>query len=210
MSKATPELVELFCAKAAVVGATVHEAATLSDALQYVVDVCAKKNPCQLLAEEPGVEKGPLGEHGMPTRVQRIVAAPGVDEKTFEALSKLCQAQGFMCIKQGMRRYLAGIDVGLAMADRGVAASGTCMVNCDSEEARLATMMCEICILILRKSDIRPDLGSIAADLRAQQCKDTPAYTAFVTGPSRTADIERVPAVGVHGPLEQHIILLED
>lgn len=210
MSKATPELVELFCAKAAVVGATVHEAASLDDALQYVVDVCAKKNPCQLLADEPGVEKGPLGEYGMPTRVQRIVAAPGIDDTMFQALSKRCEAQGFLCIKQGMRRHLAGIDVGLGVALRGVAASGTCMVNSDSEEARLATMMCEICILMLRKSDIRPDLGAIAADLRALQSTGNPAYTAFITGPSRTADIERVPAVGVHGPLEQHIILLED
>jgi L-lactate dehydrogenase complex protein LldG len=40
--------------------------------------------------------------------------------------------------------------------------------------------------------------------------KDGPAYVAFVTGASRTADIERVLAIGVHGPLEMHILLLED
>ena len=208
MSKATPEMLELFCARAAVVGAVVHEAASLDDALKYVVDVCAKKPACQLLADEPGVEKGPLGEFGVPTRVQRIVAAPGVDAKTFDALKALCDAQGFLCIKEGMRRHLAGIDVGLAFADRGVAASGTCMVNSNSEETRLATMMSEICVIILKKSDILPDLAAIAADLRALQ-SNGPAYTAFISGPSRTADIERVPAVGVHGPLEQHIILLE-
>ena len=37
-----------------------------------------------------------------------------------------------------------------------------------------------------------------------------PNYLAFVTGPSRTADIERVLALGVHGPLELHILILED
>lgn len=40
--------------------------------------------------------------------------------------------------------------------------------------------------------------------------KKTPNYLAFITGASRTADIERVLALGVHGPLELHILILED
>ncbi len=210
MSNVNPELVELFRTKAAVVGAKVVEAASMAEAARYVADVCASKDPCELLADEPDAEQGPLGPNKVPTRVKRIVAAPDLDAAAFGALAGDCEAKGFACIREGLRKHLAGIDVGVAQAVLGVADSGTCMVNSDDEETRLATMISEISVLILHKSAIRKDLPSIAADLRAQQSTGKPSYTAFITGPSRTADIERVSAIGVHGPLELHIILLED
>lgn len=210
MSKANPELVELFCTKAAVVGAKVQRAASLDEAVQYIAGICAEKAPCELLADEPGTEKGPDSPNRVPTRTERLLAAPGVQSKLSKALEKMCAEKGFVFMKNGLRTRLAGIDVGVSEALLGVAASGTCMLNADSEEARLASMICEISVLFLRASTIRPDLPSIAADLRAQQNTGKPAYTAFISGPSRTADIERIPAVGVHGPLELHIILLED
>lgn len=210
MSKANAELVELFRTKAAVVGAKVVGAASMAEAARYVADVCESKDPCELLADEPDAEQGPLGPDKVPTRVKRIVAAPDLDDEAFGALAEACEAKGFACIRDGLRKHLAGIDVGVAQAVLGVADSGTCMVNSDGEEVRLATMISEISVLILRASAIRKDLPSIAADLRKQQSTGQPSYTAFITGPSRTADIERVSAIGVHGPLELHIILLED
>ncbi len=210
MGKIDTALVELFSTKAGVVGTKIFEAANEADAVQYIIDVCEAKAPCEILADEPNTEKGPLSPNSVPTRLNRIIAAPGLSKKFQTPLSKSCKEKNYEFLSKGMRDYLAGIDIGIAEAELAVAASGTCMVISDSEETRLATMMCEICILILKKSTIHPDLLSIAPALRAAQSKPTAAYTAFISGPSRTADIERVPAVGVHGPLEQHIILLED
>ncbi|GHU97408.1 LUD domain-containing protein [Candidatus Desulfovibrio trichonymphae] len=84
------------------------------------------------------------------------------------------------------------------------------MVNTDNEDARLAGMIAKIHVIMLRKSTIYPDLPSIAQYLRERMAEGETTYTTLVSGPSRTADIERVAAMGVHGPLELHIILLED
>ncbi len=202
-------IVETFCAKAAVVGAKVITVKTEDEALAYVLQVTESKKPCEILADEPGTEKGPLTADGIPTRLNRIVTAPGLEPALYAKLEKACADKGYVCIEKGLRKYLAGVDVGFGTADCAVAASGTCLVNSDSEEKRLATMMSEICVLMVKKSTIYPELFDVAPILREMQQKPG-AYSAFISGPSRTADIERVPAVGVHGPLEQHIIILED
>jgi len=202
-------LVDEFRAKAEATNAVVREAVDLDAALNYVVEVCTAKTPCEMLADEPEAEQGPPGPNGVPTRVRRIVAAPDLDDEHFAKLSAVCEAKGFSCIREGLRAHLAGIDVGFSMAELGVAASGTCMVNTDAEEGRLAGMLSEISVLALKKSEIYPHLPAIAEKLRARMGDSAPTYTTFITGPSRTADIERVAAIGVHGPLELHIILLE-
>ena len=209
MAPENQQLLDTFSAKAQATSAVVTEAPNMAAALQYVVDVCENRPAAELLADED-VEKGPNGPNGVPTRVQRIIAAPDLDGADFDALSGLCAAKGFACIRQGVRKHLAGIDIGVTKAILGVAASGTCMVDADGEDARLAGMVSEVHILLLKKSEIYPDLPSIAQKLRERMNANPTTYTTFITGPSRTADIERVAAVGVHGPLELHIILLED
>lgn len=182
----------------------------MAAALQYVVDVCANKAPAELLADEPGTALGPLGPNKVPTRVQRVIAAPGLEDADFDVLAAACEAKGFLCLRDGLRNYLAGIDVGFSTALLGVAASATCLMDTDDEDIRLAGMISETHVILLRKSTIYPDLPSIAQFLRERINAGETTYTSMITGPSRTADIERVPAVGVHGPLELHIILLED
>ncbi len=100
-------------------------------------------------------------------------------------------------------------EVGVVRAARGIAATGTCVVETDDEETRLATMLPETSVIILKKGDIVADLPDVVAYLRARQSDGKISYTSFITGPSRTADIERVGAIGVHGPLALHVILTE-
>ena len=98
----------------------------------------------------------------------------------------------------------------MAQAARGIAETGTCVVETDDEETRLATMIPETSVIVLKTSSILPGLADAAPYLRERQKDGRISYTSFITGPSRTADIERVGAIGVHGPLDVHIILQED
>ena len=108
-----------------------------------------------------------------------------------------------------MRSRLSGVDIGFTFADIGIAETGTIVLNCPQEELRLATMVCEYHVCVVPKSRIVKD--GFAAEPQLQKFMlNTPNYTAFITGPSRTADIERVLTIGVHGPLELHILVLED
>ena len=107
------------------------------------------------------------------------------------------------------RAKTAGLSSDVARASRGIAATGTCVVATDDEETRLATMLPEVSIIVLNASAIVPDLPDIAPFLRERQTVGRASYTSFITGPSRTADIERVSAIGVHGPLELVIVLVE-
>jgi len=100
-------------------------------------------------------------------------------------------------------------NVGVVRAACGIAETGTCVVITDDEETRLKTMLPEVSVIVLRAADIVPRLADTAAFLRERQSDGRISYTSYITGPSRTADIERVSAIGVHGPLDLHIILLE-
>ena len=140
---------------------------------------------------------------------EKIIAAPGLSLEQYSRLQDLCATAGFTCIKSGMRNHLSGVDIGFTIADLAIAETGTLVVNCPSEELRLATMLSEYHVCVVHRTSIVED--AFAAEQYMQKyLHKTPDYTAFITGASRTADIERVLALGVHGPLELHILLLED
>ena len=201
--------IECFKARARIAAAHVTDVSTFQEAVDYAVDLCGRQGACRLKVsgcEEPlSVDAGQLCQ----TQQGNIIAAPELPEDEYQLLAETCRSNGFDCINSGMRSQLAGIDIGFTYADIGIAETGTLVLNCPGEELRLATMVCEYHVCVLPKSRIIQD--GFAAESQLRSYMANPAnYTAFITGPSRTADIERVLTIGVHGPLELHILVLED
>ena len=93
------------------------------------------------------------------------------------------------------------MEVGVAWAPRcGLADLRTCVVRGTNEDIRLATMLPETSVLLIRRSTILPGNENSAEVLQVLRQGRT-EFLAFISGPSRTADIERVLTLGVHGPL---------
>jgi L-lactate dehydrogenase complex protein LldG len=77
------------------------------------------------------------------------------------------------------------------------------------EEIRLATTLPEIHFIIVDPTKILIDNLAAAGPMTAFHQGNDPKFIAYITGPSRTADIERVLTIGCHGPREVHILLVE-
>ena len=203
-------LVEVLRKKAPGVPASLYEAKDFADAMQYAVDVTLKKRACEMLMPVAGEQYGPESENGIPTQLVRHIAVPGFTDEEFAALEAKAEGTGIKLLRSGLRNHLGGFDTGITKAEALITDSVTCVVNSNSEEVRIGSMVAELSIMLVKKSTLLDRLEDSAPLMLDLLNRGGASYTAMITGPSRTADIERVGALGVHGPLELHIVLLED
>jgi L-lactate dehydrogenase complex protein LldG len=92
---------------------------------------------------------------------------------------------------------------GVSEASYGLADTGS-VVLLSSVEPRTTSLLPAVHVAVLREDRILPGLRELFEAL----APELPSSVAIVTGPSRSADIEQILAVGVHGPGEVHVALL--
>ena len=206
---APENLNKLFKDKAEAVSAIVSEVASLNEALSYAVEICDRKEACQLLISGCDEELSSGAAELCEQKQKKSIAAPALDADLSQELASLCHAKGIDVVTKDLRKHVAGIDIGFTVVDYGIAETGTLVLDSSSEDTRLATMISEVHVAVVPKSKIRPTAFEVENEL-IDLMGQSPNYTAFITGASRTADIERVLALGVHGPLELHILMSED
>jgi len=114
-------------------------------------------------------------------------------------------------VDQLSRDDLFDCDAGLTTAQWGIAETGTLVLESAHERSRLTSLLPPVHIALLPAHRIRDTLGEVLAALQnegAAAAVDSRAIT-FITGPSRTSDIELTLTIGVHGPTVVHVIVLE-
>jgi L-lactate dehydrogenase complex protein LldG len=104
---------------------------------------------------------------------------------------------------------LASLGAGVSLAAFGIAETGSVALAAGGRGERLVGMLPTVHVVLLAETDLLADLDAAGARLRAWTTADPPRpYVSFVTGPSRTADIERVLTIGVQGPCALHVVLV--
>ena len=102
------------------------------------------------------------------------------------------------------KHEMALCDLGITEADFILPETGTLVLRSSEEKPRAVSLLPRIHLAIIRPEMLRADLHQVFAEARDDH------YLVFVTGPSRTADIELTVTLGVHGPKNLFVWLVEN
>lgn len=97
--------------------------------------------------------------------------------------------------------------IGLTVARIGIAETGSLLLHEPEVADRSVSLMTNLLIVICPLDALVPSLDEAAGVLREISTNGS-SYATFVTGPSRTADIERQLTIGVQGPAAMHVVFV--
>ena len=173
-----------FKTRAEAVSAEVHRFATLAEARTFIAgflhDAGVSAEPDCGAVWAAGSLLGPGGPDPL------LAQVPGL---TFEVTTASA----------------AAARVGVSQLDWAIAGTGTLVQDATEVAKRLVSTLPPIHLAVIGTGRILGSLGEVLQRLRPDQVN----CISFITGPSRTADIERVLTIGVHGPARLVIVAVD-
>lgn len=98
---------------------------------------------------------------------------------------------------------MARCDLGITEADFILPETGTLVLRSSSEKPRAVSLLPRVHLAIVRPEMLRADMHQVFAEAKDSH------YLVFITGPSRTADIELTVTLGVHGPKNLYVWIMD-
>src|SRR5208282_3807110 len=99
-------------------------------------------------------------------------------------------------------------DAGISECDAFIAQTGSVLVTNRSAGGRALSVLPPHHVVLARHEQLVADLPAAFDLLRRKYADNYPSMLSFVTGPSRTGDIERILVLGAHGPRKLTILCL--
>ncbi len=97
-------------------------------------------------------------------------------------------------------------DAAITECDALIAQTGGVVVTSRSTGGRALTILPPHHVVVARREQLVADLPAAFALLQKKYAPDYPSMISFITGPSRTGDIERILVLGAHGPKKLTIL----
>lgn len=108
------------------------------------------------------------------------------------------------------KNELGAADVGISECECLVAQTGSVMFSTQACGGRALSILPPVHIVLAKQSQLVGDLSDAYTLIRAKYGENLPDCLGFITGPSRTGDIERILVLGAHGPKELFVFLIEE
>ncbi len=176
-------------------GWRVHQAAGYQEALEHVVSVAST-----------------MGVESVVRSAQPVFDGLAVDAALeAQGLTVTTAAQDEDRSRESLRQEIAAAGMSITGADYAVAETGSVALAARRGLSRLVSLAPPVHLVLVRPEDIVESLDDLFLLRRLKyhsQGGDMGSCLNFVTGPSRTGDIEQTLVVGVHGPREAHLVLL--
>lgn len=99
-------------------------------------------------------------------------------------------------------------DAGLTECEALIAQTGTVLVSAPSAGGRALSVLPPHHVVLARREQVVPDLTAAFQRVQAKFMDKFPSFLSFISGPSRTGDIERILVLGAHGPKRLTVLLL--
>ncbi len=111
---------------------------------------------------------------------------------------------------KSMEEDFLKMKVGITRCEFLISRLGSIMVSSKQCEGRRMNAFPEIHIVLGFSSQLVPDLKDALNGMQKRYPKKLPSMISVITGPSRTADIEKTLVMGAHGPKELYLFLIDD
>jgi L-lactate dehydrogenase complex protein LldG len=142
------------------------------------------------------------------------VALSELPDEFQQALEQRCSGVGMNVLKPPFNNAelpgaLDAIQAGITWAAFAIAETGAIVDFTTDDSHRLVSALPLVHVIMVRAADMIATLKEAATPIRNfYQNNPQNANVSFISGPSRTADIEMRLILGVHGPAETHVIII--
>lgn len=182
----TSDLFSRFQQRLTAAGGEAHTASSLEQA-------------AELIASHPALADG------------QLVVPPGfASRQTWGAIVPLLSARNIVVREADTPASIADAPAGLSSAELAIAETGSVLLADNALAARVVSMLTLTHFVLVQRSTLFPmleDAGSLIQQL-TKPGPDQQHYITLITGPSRTADIERTLTIGVQGPKALCVIIV--